>query len=807
LKTKSLLAAGGIAILVIALAGFAWIWVAPCELGGCAPLDDLAEYQAEGSEILDMNGDAFARLATVNRQIVSLDSLPAYLPQAFIAIEDQRFHSHGGVDLWRTGGALVENIREGSVAEGGSTITQQLARNLFPDWLPYTDRNLKRKVMEARVARQIERSFDKDKILELYLNHIYLGDGAYGVEAASLAYFGKPASQVTLVEAAMLAGLPQAPSQINPKANLERATARRNLVLAQMVDAGFISIAEAEELKTQPIELAEADDEPDGPESSYFVEQVRRELAERIGSRFYTAGLKIHTTLDPTTQQVAERELSRQLTAIENGSFGTFRHETYAERSRNGENSEYLQGAVVVLEAATGAVRALIGGRDFGDSKFNRATQALRQAGSAFKPFVYAAALERYRSPVHIVEDSPLQISFVGGEVWEPRNYTDQYDGPITIREALTRSKNTPTVRLSQDLGVNTVVSMAHRLGITTDIPSVPATSLGAADVRPLELIAAYAAFANGGDRVEPHLITRITDRNGNVVWQATPRRERVLDPALAFVLTSILQDVVDRGTGSAVRAVGFQGPAAGKTGTTNDASDAWFIGYTPDLVAGIWLGMDQPATIVRGASGGTLAAPVWGRMMRQIYESRPVPDPWRAPSGVVTAEVERSTGAVISVDCPPVGPTYTEYFIRSAPAQSFCPRDRLYTWMDSIWYDEDWGVFDSVSVQPYDTLTGAVDWPELDALRRRVRAAEEEWLMQQRESAGLPNDDSLGLPTYPDPRAPSDGLPRIPGTPPTQAADSIRPSPSTLTADEEQTVPAAPPRLLGVPVTPGGGR
>ncbi len=725
MKLKRTLAIGGGAILGIGVAVFLWIWWGPCALGGCAPLDDLAEYQAEGSELLDINGAPFARLATVNRQIVTLDSLPAHVPQAFIAIEDRRFYDHGGVDFFRTIGALVSNLRAGRVSEGGSTITQQLARNLFPEWLPYTQRNVQRKMLEARVARQIERTFPKDKILELYINHIYLGNGAYGVEAAAQTYFAKPAAELTIMEAATIAGIPQSPSQGNPINDLERATNRRNLVLDQMAEAGYIDAATATSSKGEPIVVVEAAP-AEGPEGSYFVERVRMELEEQVGTRFYTAGLKIHTTFDPAIQQVVEEELYRQMDAIEAGGFGTYRHATYANSDAE-EGTDYLQGASVVIDVRTGEVRALVGGRDFGDSKFDRATQALRQAGSAFKPFIFATGLERYRTPAHQLEDAPVRIVLTGSQVWEPRNYNGQYDGTITMREALTRSKNAATVMLAQEVGLRPAINLAHGLGITSDIPDVPATALGAADVRPIELTAAYAAFANGGSRIEPHLIRQVVDREGRVLWEATPHRTQAIDPGIAYVLTSMLRDAVDRGTGSAIRAVGFSGPAAGKTGTTNDASDVWFVGYTPELVASVWMGLDQPSTIVRGASGGTLAAPVWGRMMRRIYQDRPMPEGWTAPPGVTTAEVDRLTGAAIDENCPAQGPVMTEYFVRSAPPRQYCPQytyESLYPQGDTGWIDEEWGDYE----YEYDPLTepgvapGGIDWPELEALRRRIR-------------------------------------------------------------------------------------
>ncbi|HET7276031.1 MAG TPA: penicillin-binding protein 1A [Longimicrobiaceae bacterium] len=711
---------GGLGLLL-----FGWLWFAPCWLGGCAPVDDMLAYQAEGSELLDINGDPFGMLATVNRQIVSLDSLPPHVPRAFVAVEDQRFYDHGGVDFRRVIGSFITNVKAGGVEEGASTITMQLARNLFPEWLPYTERSLLRKLKEVRIARQIERRFSKDKILELYINHIYLGDGAYGIEAAAQTYFGKPASELSVTEAATLAGLPVAPSDLNPKENLEGATERRNVVLAQMADAGFISREEANAAQAEPIQLAEEEEDTTDMEAPYFIERVRREMEEIVGTRLYTGGLKIYTTLDPVAQAASEQELAQQLDAIEAGRFGTYRHETYPEASGTADESgqtPYLQGAVVVMEAASGEVRALVGGRDFTESKFNRATQALRQPGSAFKPFVYLTALERYGSPVHPVLDEPVRMTLSDGRVWSPDNYTGSYDGQMTMREALTRSKNAATVRLSQEVGIEPIVQNAHELGITSDIPEVPSAALGSASVRPIEMVRAYAAFANGGVLVEPHFIRRVEDRHGNTVWQSPGGGERVLDPSLAFVLTSMLRDVVDRGTASAVRATGFSGPAAGKTGTTNSATDVWFVGYTPELVAGIWMGMDDPQTIVRGASGGALAAPVWGRIMERIYAERPMPEPWTPPGGVITAQVQRGTGMLVDETCPVTGPTYTEYFVNSIPFSEPCIDPYGYTTLagDTMWMDEEWAMtYDSLGAP----ITDGIDWPALEEIRRRLRA------------------------------------------------------------------------------------
>ncbi|HEU0299185.1 MAG TPA: PBP1A family penicillin-binding protein, partial [Longimicrobium sp.] len=714
--------------LVLALAGFGWIWFGPCGLGGCAPVTELERFQAEGSQLLDREGEPFGTLATVNRRVVPLDSLPEHLPRAVLAVEDQRFYDHGGVDWRRFFGALFRNVKAGGIEEGGSTITMQLARNLFPERLDYRDRSVRRKVLEVRVARQIERAFDKRKILELYLNHVYLGEGAYGVDAAARTYFGKSASELTLAEAALIGGLPQSPSRINPRENRDAARRRRDLVLREMAKARYITQAQADEAIATPIRLARR--QAATQRHAYFIERVRRELEERVGPEFYTSGLRVHTTLDPVAQRAAEEEVARQADAIEAGGFGAYRHPTYPEAKGETEegSTPYLQGAAVVMDARSGAVRALVGGRDYEDSKFDRVWQGLRQPGSAFKPFVYLTALERSVPPTRRMQDAPVRMVLAGGETWEPRNYTGRYDGPITVREALTRSKNTVTVLLAQELGMASVIQTARQMGITSPIPNVPATALGAAEVRPIELVRAYAVLASGGWLPEPHVIERIEDRQGMVLYQAEPQRDRVVDAAAAFVLTTMLRDVVDRGTGTPVRAAGFRAPAAGKTGTTNGATDIWFVGYTPELVGAVWFGLDRPQTIVRGASGGTIAAPVWGRMMSRI--ARASPD-FVMPRGVVTEIVDRATGFVIDPGCPPQGETYTEYFVHVRPPRPYCYAGQPYPAMafDTLFTDEEMGAYaydyeaydpDTVGMGAGDLKSRGIDWPELEERRRR---------------------------------------------------------------------------------------
>ncbi|HEX8452865.1 MAG TPA: PBP1A family penicillin-binding protein [Longimicrobium sp.] len=772
-----------LAILAISVVGFGWLWFAPCGMGGCAPVSELEQCQAEGSELLDADGKPFGNLSSANRRVVPIDSVPEYLPQAFVAIEDRRFYDHGGVDWKRFGGALFANVKRGGVSEGGSTITMQLARNLFPKALPYTERSIRRKVMEIRVARQIERAFGKKKILELYINHIYMGEGAYGVEAAARTYFGKPAAQLTLAEAATIGGLGQLPSRRNPREDKDAARTRRNTVLRAMADAGYVSRADAEAAMKEPMRVSRPGKDT-RQRGSYYVERVRRELEDRVGERFYTAGLRVYTAYDPVAQAAAESEVARQAAAIESGAFGSFNHPKYTrgKESTDASGTPYLQGAAVVMDARNGEVRALVGGRDYEDSNYDRIFQALRQPGSAFKPFVYLAAIGQGVPATQKFDDAPLQVRLSRGSTWSPRNYTGTFDGPITVRDALTRSKNVVTVKLAQEVGMGRVADQARSLGITTPVPENPAVALGSAEVRPIELVGAYATFANMGDRVVPHLVRRVETTDGDVLWEAEEEREQVLEPADAFVLTSMLRDVVDRGTGTPVRAAGFRGVAAGKTGTTNAATDVWFVGYTPELVAAVWFGFDKPQTILRGASGGTLAAPVWGRIMQRVYARRRAPLEWAPPRGVVTETVDRATGLAVMEGCPARGPTYTEYFVNSRPAAEPCNlAGGIYPpmAMDTAWRDEEWGSTDIqlAPVEGYNPDTvgmtdlerRGVNWPELEAQRRAG----------ERPRAPEPGR----VETYPDP------LPPAPA-----------PRPRRTPARTEETPPAEPrrPRVLG---------
>ena len=687
---RVLLGIGGVFLLMLVVTAVLWH---RCGIGGCPDVDMLRGYMPDqASVVVDRNGAEVGKLFVTRRVVVPVDSMPEHLLNAFIAIEDRRFYDHGGVDWRRVIGAMATNLRQGGIEEGSSTITMQLARNVFPEQLPANQRTITRKLGEARVAREIENRYSKREILELYLNQIYFGSGAYGIEAAAEEYFDKSASQLDLAQSALLAALPRAPSRLNPRANREAALEGRALVLRRMADQGHITQEELAEASEADLVLNEGriDAEEEAP---YFVEAVRRQLEDELGSALYTQGYTIHTTLDLNAQHAAEEELEEALRGIESGRYGAFPHSSYATihadtAADRSEGTSYLQGAVVVMEASTGDVLALVGGRSFDDSQFNRATQAQRQPGSAFKPFVYTAALTAGYPASHRLLDRPLRYVLDNNRVWEPRNYDGTFRGAVTMRQALTQSRNVPTVRLANEVGLSRVLGTAEQFGLGS-MPSNPSVVLGTAEVTPLQLTAAYAAFATLGSRPQPRFVTRVVDTDGSVVWSQQPNATRVVDPGAAFIATTMMQDVVNRGTGTGVRAVGFRGAAAGKTGTTQDAADVWFVGFTPRMVGTVWIGFDQRQRILRGATGGEIAAPIWGRMMQRIGASD---GGWSAPAGVEERTVDEM-GSVVSAGCAPQGATYTEYFLSGTSASGNCYVD-TYAYSDTLGYaDEDWRI------------------------------------------------------------------------------------------------------------------
>lgn len=657
-----------VAVMAVLIIATVVLWQR-CGLRGCPDVNELSGYVPdEASIVLDHDGKELGKLYLVQRVVVPLDSLPAYVGQAFVAIEDQRFWQHHGVDWRRVPGALLANLKAGGVEQGFSTITMQLARNVFPEKLPAKQRTIWRKLGEMRVAEEIEDAYTKKQILSMYLNQIYFGNGAWGIEAASQEYFGEPASKLTLSQAALLAGLPQAPSRDNPRNDRKAAIERRTVVLQKMVEQGMITQDQADKASHVDLDLARGHEKVASP-APYFMDAVRDLLERQLGDAIYTGGYRIYTTLDPRIQRATRSALDAQLVAIDAGRYGTYRHAHYDPDTPDSlltGTTPYVQGAAIVMSAGTGDVLAMVGGRDYEQSKYNRAAQARRQPGSAFKPFVYATALARGYPPTYPVDDTPLTMT-IGGRTWRPENYGHDYAGRIRMREALVHSKNVATVRLAEQVGLPNIIRTAHTLGISEDIPDYPSIVLGSVDVPLIELVSAYAAFATLGERPQPRYVTRVEDRLGNVVWRQPVRRSQVLDPAIAFVLTTMLEDVVDRGTATAVRTVGYRGTAAGKTGTTNDGTDAWFIGYTPRLVGGVWIGMDDPSPIVPGATGGGLSAPVWGRIMARIGAGS---ERWSAPPGVVAEPVDEA-GNVVAEGCIPQGRVHEEYFLQGTASTS----------------------------------------------------------------------------------------------------------------------------------------
>lgn len=651
-------------------------------LGACSPnaqaqqcpsVDALRNYRPpEASRVYAADGSLITDLSPERRVVVELNEVPPTIWNGFVAVEDRRFWEHDGVDLRGAARATWRNLTSLSFDEGFSTITMQLPRNVFPDQLPRSDK-VRRKLCELRLAGQIEEALGKREILRLYINQVYLGDGKYGVEEAARGYFGKPAKRLTTAEAALLVGLVKNPEGYNPRRNAYRAIQRRNVVLDVMAREKVITAAEAARAKAEPLALA-APLEAAGP-APYYVAAIRSELRERFGQDAHVQGLRVHTGLDPAVQKAALDALVTQIRRIESGAYGRWRHpkpDSAKLVPAQGSGSPFLQGLVVVLDVRTGEVRGLVGGRDFTHSSFDRALQARRQPGSTFKPIVYAAALQAGLSPAAQIETTPVEVGNTLG-AWRPDDLVPDSVTSLTVRDALALSSNNAAVRVGQWVGVDRVIQMARTLGISTPIPAFPSIFLGAAEVVPTEFAAAYATLGNGGYRVTPKLITRVEDARGRVLWRAPRETPHVLDEGVAFLTTSLLQDVIDRGTGTAVRRNGFAHPAAGKTGTTNDAKDVWFVGMTPDLVAAVWLGFDQPKQILPNAFGGNLAAPVWTRTMQAAYANRAAPAPWSAPHSLTSVTIDANTGLLATQNCPPED-VIVEYFVPGSEPMEYCP-------------------------------------------------------------------------------------------------------------------------------------
>lgn len=558
------------------------------------------------SHIYDSAGNEIAIIhATENRVPVKIEQIPVNLQNAFVAIEDNRFYEHKGVDFRGLARAAYTNIVAQEIAEGGSTITQQLAKNAYLT----QDRTYKRKIQEIFLALQLEKQYTKQEILELYLNQIYFGQGAYGVQAAAKTYFGKNVEDLNLSECAMLAGIPKSPNYYSPFNNLNAAILRRDTVLDQMAIHGYINRNEASAARMTELVLAPPNVAEKHKDAAYFIEYVTQLLVDRYGAdAVYKDGLKVYTTIDLDMQKMAEEALLIYL----------------PEYYTDANGIVQPQGAVVAIEPKTGYIRAMVGGR--GTDQFNRATMAERQPGSAFKPFVFVAGLESGYTPDTVIEDSPITI----GD-WSPQNYSRRFSGNVTLRTVAIHSMNVPTVKIAQALGMDKAIYYAQEMGISTFVldgdpnDANLATSLGGLTrgVTPLEIASAYGTFANNGVYI-PHIaITKVLDRNGNIIHEVIPEGRQVITPESAADLTSMLEDVIKKGTGKGA-AIGR--PAAGKTGTTSDYRDAWFVGYTPDLVASVWIGCDDNSEL-GGITGGDLPATIWSHFMQNALLNVPVHD------------------------------------------------------------------------------------------------------------------------------------------------------------------------------------
>ena len=631
-----------LAVLCVGVVAFD-AWLGTCGFAGCPSRSEIRAFRpGEGGRILDHNDRYMGRIAIVRRVNVPLSDIPPYVREAFLATEDRRFYEHNGLDWRGLFRATASNIRHLGVREGFSTITMQVARNSFLV-NQRAGRTLRRKLIELRLTRLIEGELTKDQILELYLNLIYLGNGMNGVEAASRDLFGKHVSELTVSEGAMLAALPKGPSAYTPRDHFERGLRRRNLVLALMGETGYLTPAQVAQAQGTPLRIAEDEWRPDTGNEPLALDAVRAFIDSILPDALKDGDVTVYTTLDLTAQRAADRAVLKQATLVT-------RETQYA----GGRVKEAAQGALVALDPHTGDIRALVGGRR-SKRGFNRAFNARRQPGSAFKPFVYAAGLRAGMTPATLVDDEPVEVEQGRNRVWRPANYGDEYTGTITLARALAISSNAAAVRVSQTVGIPNVINAARRDGISSPLPNVPALALGAVDVTPLELVAAYAPFANGGMRVTPRLVRRIEAADGTVLWsQEIAPADTVMDPRDAYQLTSMLQGVVDNGTARVLREMGVDGPVAGKTGTTNDADDVWFVGYTPTLVAGVWFGYDTPRPIAPHASGGHLAAPAWGEFYLNGWrEPASSANAWQPPPGMISRVIDPETGMLANDWCP----------------------------------------------------------------------------------------------------------------------------------------------------------
>ncbi|GAB4338327.1 MAG: PBP1A family penicillin-binding protein [Calditrichia bacterium] len=625
---------------------------------GLPPLEKLENIDpALVTRLYSADGKMIHELFKFNRVWVPLERIPMHTRQALLSTEDRRFYEHWGIDIHRIPAVLLTNITHMGFRAGFSTITMQLSRNLYFGF----QKTLSRKFREILTAIQIERTYSKDEILEMYFNVTYFGHGIYGIQGAAKKYFNKEVSDLTIEESALLIPLLKSPAYYSPIRHPDRALKRRNIVLHNMLVVGHITQAEYDSLKQLPVKVQEF--QKVSKIAPYFTEYVRQQLnviGDSLDVNVYEDGLNVYTTLDTRVQACMDSSVRKHLPELQARVY----QKLQAWKEKNEipdsvfEKKAIVQNSFVALDHRTGAILAMIGGRDFEESKFNRAVQAPRQPGSAFKPFLYATALDNGYTPVDKFLDQPVVIINPDGSRWDPENYDQTVSGLMTLREALQRSRNLVSVRLIQEVGPANVRDFAKRMGLTTIIRPYPTLALGSSEVILLELAAAYGTFANKGVWVQPHAIERIEDRFGNVIYETHPTHRQVLNEATAYLMTNMLETVINQGTGGSARwKYGFRAPAAGKTGTTNDYTDAWFVGFTPVLTAGVWVGLDDPKyTLGHGETGSRAALPFWADFMKMVYDSLQIePEPFQQPPDVVRLQVCEESGKLATNFCPKV--------------------------------------------------------------------------------------------------------------------------------------------------------
>ncbi|HEY6874402.1 MAG TPA: PBP1A family penicillin-binding protein [Geobacteraceae bacterium] len=591
-------------------------------------------------KVFDNQGRYVGRILPEKRYWVPIDRIPAFLQKAVVAVEDARFYEHNGIDVRGIARALVKDVVKRRMAEGGSTITQQLIKNKFLS----KEKTIDRKLEEARLALEFERKYTKKQILEMYFNEIYYGNGAWGIAQAARLYFDKNPEELTDAECSLLAGVQKAPGRYNPLGKPADVVRRRDVVLSRMLDQGMITTRQKQDLRAHPAPVVQPVKVPQ------YLARVRDKLIERYGPEVIEqGGLEVTAALDLNLQKLAEETLRDGVTRI----------------------SPQLQGALLCLDPATGNVLAAVGGVDYAKSPYDRAFAAKRQPGSSIKPLIYAAALEKGIAPSSIWNDAPVAYNRGNNEAWKPLNYGGEQYGDITLRQALAHSNNVVTVKLLETIGVPYFVEFAGKIGLPLRAQNDLSLALGTEEVTLNDLVLAYAPLADGGSRPEPRIIIRIYDRNRRAWTENPPAVTPVLAPATAFITTQMLKDVMTYGTAKGLRKFSQERPSAGKTGTTSDYRDAWFIGYTPQMVTGVWVGYDKPKPGGKGFTGGAVAAPIWGRFMRQALAAKPVVD-FPKPDTVVSVAIDPATGYLATPDCPV---KRDEFYIPGTEPTEHCPK------------------------------------------------------------------------------------------------------------------------------------